>query len=104
MGWCELEWSPDALDDLDDIWDYIAMDSPDNASDFISEIQDKAEEVAKSDLTDKFGTPIPEIGDDRFRELHYKGYNIVYEIRQNAIRVHEVYNQKRIYIRSYKRQ
>lgn len=47
----KLEWSPDALDDLDAIWDYIALDSPDDATAFITQIQEKAREVAKSDIT-----------------------------------------------------
>ena len=75
-----LEWSPDALDDLDAIYDAIALD----------------DEVAP-----RIGIQIEELGDDAFRELHYRGYTIIYEICEKAVRIHEVYNQRRIYIRTY---
>ena len=37
----ELEWSPDALEDLDEIWDTIAWEGdPDDADSFIDQLKD----------------------------------------------------------------
>lgn len=96
-----LEWSPDALDDLDTIYEVIALDDEDVAERFIEELRTKAKTLLTSP---KIGIKIEELDDKAFRELHYKGYTIVYEICENAIRIHEVYNQKRIFIRTYRRE
>ena len=96
-----LEWSPDALDDLEAIYDAIAMDDEIAAARFIDKIRAKAGTLL---ATPRIGIRIEELGDDAFRELHYKGYTIIYEIRNEAVRIHEVYNQRRIYIRTYDRE
>lgn len=96
-----LEWSPDALDDLDIIYEVIALDDEDAAQRFVGELRAKARTLLTSP---KIGIKIEELDDEAFREIHYRGYTIVYEIRENAIRVHEVYNQKRIFIRTYHRE
>ena len=96
----KLEWSPDALEDLDVIWMYIAEDSVERASTFVEELQAQARKLIDAPRT---GVVIPEINDEMFREKYYKGYTIVYEIRPDAIREHEVYNQHRIFIRTYNR-
>ncbi len=93
-----LEWSPDALDDLDAIYDAIALDDEDAAEQFIDQIRAKAGTLL---TTPRIGIQIEELGDDAFRELHYRGYTIIYEICEKAVRIHEVYNQRRIYIRTY---
>ena len=38
----KLEWSPDALEDLDVIWSYIAEDNVERASSFVEELQAQA--------------------------------------------------------------
>ena len=96
----KLEWSPDALDDLDAIWDNIAVKDVDAADLFIEKLIDEAKKACKAP---KCGVPIVEFEDNNFRELYFKGYTIVYEIRYDQILVHEVFNQKRVFIRSYKR-
>ena len=95
-----LEWSPDALDDLDAIFDYIAQDNPDRAFSFIGELRSK---VRILEDTPKIGTVIPEFGDENLREYYIKGYNFMYEITEETVLIHEVYNPKRIFIRSYNR-
>lgn len=93
-----LEWSPDALEDMDAIYDVIALDNENAAGRFIDEIRAK---VGTLLTTPQIGIRIEEIDDDAFRELHYKGYTIIYEICDETVRIHEVYNQRRIYIRTY---
>lgn len=97
----KLEWSPDALDDLDTIYEIIALDDEDTAMRFISQLQEKARNLLDSP---RIGVIIEELDNESFREFHYKGYTIIYEIQRNAIRIHEVYNQRRIFIRTYRKQ
>ena len=94
----KLEWSPDALEDLDVIWTYIAEDNVERASSFVEELQAQARKLVDAPWT---GVIIPELNEEEYREKYYKGYTIVYEVRSDAVRVHEVYNQNRIFIRSY---
>ena len=96
----DLEWSPDAVDDLDSIWDFIAEDSPDAADSFIERLREQARELCR--IPQK-GNPIPEMKDDSFRELFYKGYTLVYEITPTGIIIHEAFNQRQVFIRSYPR-
>ena len=95
-----LEWSPDALDDLDGIFDYIAQDNPDRAFSFIGELRSGIYVLKDAP---RIGTIIQELGDDAFREYYIKGYNFIYEIKEESILIHEVYNPQRIFIRSYNR-
>ena len=95
-----LEWSPDALEDLDAIYEVIALDNEDAAFRFVEELRSKARTLL---TTPRIGIQIEELDNEAFRELHYKGYSIIYEIRDEAIRVHEIYNQRRIFIRTYHR-
>lgn len=96
----KLEWSPDALDDLDGIFERIAEDDVYRASMFIDEIREKASDLL---YAPKAGMMIPELGREEFREWHYKNYTIVYEICPESIRIHEVFHQRRIHIRTYRR-
>lgn len=96
----DLEWSPDAVDDLDLIWDIIAQDDVDAADVFIDRLREEARDICR---IPKKGHIISEFEDEKFREVYFKGYTIVYEIRDEYILIHEVYNQKRIFIRAYNR-
>lgn len=96
----DLEWSPDALDDLDFIQDIIAQDDIDAADVFIDRIRDEARDICR---IPKKGHIISEFENENFREIYFKGYTLVYEIRKDCILIHEVYNQKKIFIRTYNR-
>lgn len=96
----ELTWSPDARDDLDEIFDIIAEDDEGIAYKFIEEIRGAAQDLCHAP---KLGIKIQELDNEWMREFYHKGYTIVYEITETGILVHEVYNQKRIHIRSYHR-
>ena len=73
----KLQWSLDAVEDLDNIFDYIAQDDVGRASEFVGTLRNDAKRLAD---TPRLGTIIPEIGLDTFREYYTHGYNMVYEI------------------------
>ena len=78
----KLEWSPDALEDLDVIWSYIAEDNVERASSFVEELQAQARKLVDDPWT---GVIIPELNEEEYREKYYKGYTIVYEVRSDAV-------------------
>lgn len=95
-----LEWSRDAIDDLDNIWEYIADDNITRAFSFIDELRAEANKLADNPM---IGIKIPELGDNNFREWFYRDYTLIYEIVGNAVLIHEVHNQKKYFIRSIER-
>jgi plasmid stabilization system protein ParE len=70
---------------MTDIWDFIALDSPDRATQFIDEIRQKIENIP----------PLPYMyrksiyfDDNNIRDMIHKGYIVAYKIdtaRQNII-------------------
>jgi len=95
-----LEWSKDAVEDLDYIWEYIALDNVDRAFTFIDELRSEAYRLIENPL---MGIKIPELNNINFREWFYKGYTFIYEIEQGRLIIHEVHSQKRYFIRSITR-
>lgn len=97
----QLEWSKDAVEDLDNIWEYISADNIMRAFTFIDELRAEAKKLADNPM---IGIKIPEINDTNFREWFYRDYTLIYEIVDNAVLIHEVHNQKRYFIRSINRE
>lgn len=71
----KIHWTDAALDNLDAIFDLIAKDAPAFAQSFILEIMDS---VDRLELFPKSGRKIPEDDSDRFREVIFQGYRIMY--------------------------
>lgn len=61
----QLEWSKDAIEDLDNIWEYIAADNITRAFSFIDELRLEARKLAEKPM---IGIRIPELNDNNFRE------------------------------------
>ena len=78
----KIIWAPSALNDIESIAEYIARDSVDQASLFVSriiEMTDRLEEFPQS------GRVIPEMNDERCREIIYGAYRIMYRISKGEI-------------------
>src|SRR5687768_5920559 len=71
-------WTDPAIEDLAEIMDYIARDSPRYALAVGERIYEAA---GKLDLGIRAGWMVPEFGLDHFRELLMRPYRIIYEIR-----------------------
>ena len=86
-------WSALTVEDLNDIEQFIARDNPSRAISFINELINLGDSL-KMDA--RKGTPAKWIRDGNVRELYYKNYTIVYQIRGTDIIIHEVHNSAKL--------
>lgn len=85
-------WSRPARADLRSIHDFIAHDSPYYAKKVVQDIR------AKTDILEqlpKAGKKVPELDEDRIRELSLYSYRIVYEIKELGVFVLAVVHKRR---------
>lgn len=99
-----VEWSVPAVQDLDDIEDFIALDNPERAETFVNELIELGDSLS-DDTTCRKGVPAPWANSLNILELYYKKYTIVYEIveLENKVYIHAVYNQAKITLHYGKR-
>ena len=80
----EVEWSPLSIQRVLELADYIALDKPDVATQWASDIFDSTEKLKEHP---KLGRIVPEIKDDDFRELIEGNYRIVYWLGTSKISI-----------------
>lgn len=71
----EIEWSPLAIERVLAIAEYIALDKPDAAVEWASEMFDSTEKLKDHP---KLGRVVPEINDEEYRELLEGNYRVIY--------------------------
>ena len=71
-------WSEPAKTDLRSIHDFIAHDSRHYAKKVTQDIREKADIL---DQLPKLGKTVPEVRDEKVRELSLYSYRIIYEIK-----------------------
>ncbi len=87
-------WSPQALDDLEAIREFIAADAPRTAQSFIRKIFARVERLQRFPLS---GAMVPELQLDDFREVRLKRYRIIYRVRSEMlVEVVTVYHGSRM--------
>jgi plasmid stabilization system protein ParE len=95
----EVRWTRSALEDLNEIEEYIAQDSYERAVNFINEIIELGDSL---DLNWNRGTLAKWTSDKRIRELYYENYTLIYEILDEEVQIHEVHNRAKM-IRHFNR-
>ena len=87
-----LIWSPQALDDIEGIAEYIARDS-----EFYAAVVAQRLFEAPERLTDfpESGRVVPEVNDPNIRELFVHDYRLMYEIAGEEIHILTVVHGKR---------
>ena len=90
---CEVNWSPEATDDLQSIAEYIARDSEFYARAVVSEILTVARSIGAFPL---IGRVVPEIGNEAIRERFVYSYRLVYRIEKGVILITAVIHGKRL--------
>jgi plasmid stabilization system protein ParE len=77
----KVEWSPLALERVEDIAQYIARDDPDAAVRWVVELFDTVGRLA--DFPES-GRIVPEVGIRRIREVIFGAYRVVYSGREKV--------------------
>ncbi len=88
-----LSWSPEAIEDLDSIGDYIARDSVYYARSVVRKVLGTAKQIPESL---EIGRMVPEVGDKNIRERFVYSYRLVYKIDEGQITVVAVIHGKRL--------
>jgi plasmid stabilization system protein ParE len=89
----KIIWSPLAIDRASELAEYIAQDKPSAAEKWINTVFSKAEQLKSSP---EIGRVVPEIRNDRFRELIYGNYRIIYRIEKEQISILTIRHGKQI--------
>jgi plasmid stabilization system protein ParE len=86
-------WTGEALEKLIDIQEFISLDSPVRADNFICDLIDQCELLPKNP---RIGRMVPEILNPEIRELIVKKYRIVYRIKNEVIEILTVFEGHRL--------
>jgi toxin ParE1/3/4 len=83
MAW-KVTWARPALEDLEQIADYIAVDSKYYAAAFVQDIRDAARSLRQ---VARRGRIVPELSDPTIRELLIGNYRLLYQLRKSEVLV-----------------
>ncbi len=86
-------WTQPALNDLDNIIEYISKDSAYYASTLTKKI---FEITAKLAIYPEIGKPVPELKSTTYREILFKKYRIIYRIELNHVYINSVHHSSRL--------
>jgi plasmid stabilization system protein ParE len=89
----KIFWSPLSIKRVQEISDYIAMDSPIAALNWVDALFDKVE-ILK--VGAEIGRKVPELNRNDVRELIFGNYRIIYRILKNKIAILTVRHFKQI--------
>jgi toxin ParE1/3/4 len=76
-----IEWSPLALERVEDIAQYIAQDDPQAAHRWVVELFDTVDRLADFPGS---GRVVPELGVARIREVIFGAYRVIYSLRDQV--------------------
>jgi addiction module RelE/StbE family toxin len=88
-----LTWSPEAVEDLESIAEYIERDSSFYAMSVVSKILEVSRNIKEFPL---IGRAVPELGDENIRERFIYSYRLVYQINEQKILIVAVIHGKRL--------
>lgn len=74
----QVVWSPSSLEDIDQVAQFIARDSSDQAALFVGRLIEATDRLPSAPLS---GRIIPEIGHPDCREIIYGAYRIMYRVQ-----------------------
>lgn len=94
----KLRWLEEAIEDLNQIYNFISQDSVYYAIKMTEEILKKAENLKRLPY---IGRKIMGINNENIREVIYKSYRIIYKIDSNTILILRVWHSARLLSRNY---
>jgi len=86
-------WSQEALDDIDNIAEFISRDSPYHAQQVVERLFELSGAIAEHP---RAGRVVPEFGSANIRERFLYSYRLIYEIQVDHIDVLAVIHGKRL--------
>ena len=89
----KLIWSPDALQDVDEIAEYISRDSAYYAQRVVEQIIGAAEILP---YQPQLGRVVPELGSPAVRERFVYSYRLIYAVRASELHILAVIHGKRL--------
>ncbi|GAB4199031.1 MAG: hypothetical protein Fur006_49390 [Coleofasciculaceae cyanobacterium] len=89
----QVVWSPNAIEDVDEIASYIAKDSVAYAAAVVRKILDTTRNLSNFPLS---GRIVPELGDPAIREKLVYSYRIIYRVEAETITVAAVIHGKQL--------
>ena len=89
----EVKWSPEAIEDLESIAEFIARDSGYYARAVVTEILSVSRDIREFPL---IGRVVPEVGDESIRERFIYSYRLVCRVESDSILIVAVIHGKRL--------
>jgi len=89
----QLEWSEEALEDIESIATYIEKDSPIYAKSVVSKFFEKAEILQEFS---GIGRKVPEFNDEAIREIFVYSYRLIYKVEETRVFLVAVVHGKRL--------
>ncbi|MBC8185477.1 type II toxin-antitoxin system RelE/ParE family toxin [candidate division KSB1 bacterium] len=89
----KIKWSKDSIESLKEICKFIAEDSPYFAKIFRDKIFELVEYLEKFP---KLGRKVPEVNDPNVREIIYKNYRIIYQIKEGFLEIIIIIHSSRL--------
>ena len=89
----KIKWTPQSLEDIDTIADFIARDSSYYAGLFIVKV---FEAVERLELFAESGGMVQEINLKEIRELVMGNYRIIYRVKDDIVEILTVYHSARL--------
>jgi addiction module RelE/StbE family toxin len=89
----KLVWTKEALLQLKEIDEYISLDNPAAAINFVDKLISLTETIVDNP---KRGRVVPELNIGNIRELLFKGYRIVYLMKKNSVDVLTVFERHQL--------
>ena len=90
---CQVSWSPEAVEDIEEIASYIEKDSPSYAQAVSEQI------ITASRQLDQFplrGRTVPELDDEEYRELFIYSYRLIYRVKEHQVLIIAVIHGRRL--------
>ena len=91
----EVQITKTAEDDLEEIWNYIAMDSINNAINFINQIEERIYSLEQFPVREPL-IPENKIIGGKYRHLMHGEYRVIYKVFHNDVFVMRIIHGSRL--------
>jgi addiction module RelE/StbE family toxin len=88
----QVNWTSQALGDLEAIGDFIARDAPSFAQIFVNRVFQAVERLENFPYS---GRLVPEISQDNIREIIFGSYRIVYQANNEEVNILTIFHSSR---------